>query len=65
MQANQTAILILSAVIVLGFGGVAIAWMVALPHTENRDIIMLIVGALATGYGQVIGYWFAKKGSDQ
>lgn len=66
MSTDKLAILILSAAIVLGFGGVVIAWMIYPPKADQSNILSALIGALAFGYGQVINYWFrSDKGSAQ
>lgn len=63
MTPLQIARVILSAIVVLGFGGVLIAWMVW-PPTAHSDVLSALVGALAAGYGQVISSWFSTKAGD-
>jgi VIT1/CCC1 family predicted Fe2+/Mn2+ transporter len=60
MSADRLAILILSAIVVLGFGGVLIAWMVFPPKTDS-NLLSALTGALAAGYLQVINYWFRSN----
>jgi hypothetical protein len=60
MTTEKTAQIILSSIIVLGFGGVLIAWMLYPPH-EQSNIMSALTGALAAGYLQVINYWFGAS----
>jgi hypothetical protein len=46
-------------VIVFGFGGVLIAWMIW-PPNEHSNVLSALVGALGAGYIQVINYWFTR-----
>jgi hypothetical protein len=56
---DKTATLILSAIVVFGFGGVLMIWMM-FPPTSHSDVLSALVGALAAGYLQVINYWFQR-----
>ena len=60
MSTDKLAILIMSAIIVLGFGGVLIAWMVYPPRADST-LLAGLTGALAAGYLQVINYWFRSN----
>jgi hypothetical protein len=59
MSTNEIARLVLSVVIVFGFGGVLIAWMIW-PPNEHSNVLSALVGALGAGYIQVINYWFTR-----
>ncbi len=59
MTTRDIAILILSAIIVFGFGGVLVAWMV-FPPAEQSNMLSALTGSLGAGYLQVINYWFSK-----
>lgn len=58
MPTNQIAMLAITALVVIGFGCIFIAWMVWPPHADQSNVISALVGALTSGYLQVIGYWF-------
>lgn len=60
MSADKLAVLIISAIVILGFGGVVISWMIYPPKTDN--LLAALIGALTSGYGQVIFYWFRPGG---
>ncbi len=62
MTSDKVALLILSAIIVFGFGGVLVVWMFYPPQGDS-NLFAGLTGALAAGYLQVIGYWFNKKDS--
>lgn len=59
MTPIETSRVILSSIVVLGFGGVLIAWMIW-PPTAHSDVLSALVGALGAGYLQVLNYWFTK-----
>ncbi|MCK1742201.1 hypothetical protein IVA80_15355 [Bradyrhizobium sp. 139] len=59
MQNNDLPILILSALIIIGFGLIFLAWMIW-PPAANSNVMSMMVGAIVSGYGQVIGYWFYR-----
>jgi hypothetical protein len=65
MSADTIIKLILSAIIILGFGGVLIVYMM-LPTTAaaQSNVAAVLLGALSGGYGTVIHYWFSPKGGD-
>ena len=62
MDGDKIAMLVLTVFVVFGFGMVLVAWMIWPPATHS-DVLSALVGALAAGYLQVIGYWFTKKTS--
>lgn len=57
---NQIAMLVISGLVVLGFGGVLIGWMFHPPAADGSNMLSAMIGALAGGYLQVINYWFKK-----
>ena len=59
---ERTTMIILSAVIILGFGGVLIMWFVWPPDEKDRTILAALATALCTGYLQVVNYWFPIGG---
>jgi hypothetical protein len=59
MESDKIAMLVLSGIVVLGFGSVLIAWMI-FPPQSNSNLLSAMVGSLAAGYMQVISYWFSK-----
>lgn len=61
MNAETTARMIITAIVVLGFGGVLIAWIIW-PPTEgtNSTILAGLAGVLGSGYLLVLNYWFGK-----
>jgi hypothetical protein len=62
MNTDKLAQIIISAIVVLGFGGVLVAWMVAPPHTgEGSNLLTALTTALGTGYLQVINFWFGAS----
>jgi uncharacterized protein YggT (Ycf19 family) len=63
MPTNQIAMLAITALVVIGFGCVFIAWMVWPPEAAQSNVISALVGALTTGYLQVINYWFSNRSS--
>lgn len=56
---EKLTMLIISGVVVLGFGSVLLAWM-AFPPKDQSQLLAGLTGALAAGYLQVINYWFTK-----
>lgn len=63
MTPIQTARVILSAIVVLGFGGVLIAWMVYPPQTRS-DLMSAMIATLGAGYLLVVNYWFSAKAGE-
>lgn len=59
MSPDKIPMLVISAIVVLGFGGVLIAWMI-FPPKESSNLLTALVTALGAGYLQVINYWFTK-----
>jgi hypothetical protein len=59
VTSEKLTMLIISAIVVIGFGGVLLAWM-AFPPRADSDLLAGLTGALAAGYLQVINYWFTK-----
>lgn len=57
MNPNQTTLTVISGIVVLGFGGVVMAWMVW-PPVVHSELLAALTAALCTGYLQVINYWF-------
>jgi hypothetical protein len=57
---KEIAMLVISAIVVLGFGGVLVAWMM-FPPKENTVILASLTTALGTGYLQVLNYYFMRK----
>ena len=51
--------LILSGIVVLGFGGVMSAYIIW-PPQENA-LIAAMIGVLGSGYLNVLGWWFSKS----
>ena len=49
----------LSAMFMLGFGGVLIVWIIYLPQTHS-DLMSAMIATLGAVYLQVINYWFSK-----
>ena len=62
MKPEEVTRLALAAMVVIGFSAVAIGWMYAPERpAANKDILLLIVGSLCTGYGTVLGYFFSRE----
>jgi hypothetical protein len=61
MKPDDIARYVLAALVVLGFSGVALGFIVTPKEAANRDIIMLVVGALCTGYGTVLAWFFPRR----
>ena len=59
MSADKTTMLALSAIVILGFGGVLVVWMIYPPKADS-NLLAGLTGALAAGYLQVINHWFTK-----
>jgi hypothetical protein len=57
---DKTATLILSGIVVFGFGFVLMLWMIW-PPIKHSDVLSALVGALAAGYLQVINFWFQRR----
>jgi hypothetical protein len=64
MTPRDIAILVLSAIIVFGFGRVLIAWIIYPPQTHS-DLMSAMIATLGAGYLQVINYWFSKPKEPQ
>jgi hypothetical protein len=62
MSTDKLAQVIISAIVVLGFGGVLVAWMIWPPQTkESIGLLSGLTGALGTGYVTVINFWFGSS----
>jgi hypothetical protein len=61
MPTNQIAMLAITALVVIGFGCIFIVWMIWPPVASQSNVISALVGALTSGYLQVIGYWFTNR----
>ena len=62
MKPEEITRLALAAVVIVGFSAVAIGWMYAPERpAANKDILLLIVGSLCTGYGSVLQYFFSRE----
>jgi hypothetical protein len=57
---RDTVLLILSAIIVFGFGMVVVGWFVYPPKVEST-MFGTLLGTLGSGYLIVLNYWFNKK----
>lgn len=57
---RDTVLLTLSALIVIGFGSVVVAWFIFPPKTEST-MFGTLLGTLGSGYLIVLNYWFNKK----
>jgi hypothetical protein len=60
MNTDSLVLLILSAIIVLGFGSVVLLWGF-FPPQGNANVLSVLTGALAAGYVQVIAHWFKRS----
>ncbi len=58
MTPEKITMLIISAIVVAGFGLVFVAWIWL--HSADDKVTPLLIGALTGGYLQVINYWFNK-----
>lgn len=64
MNPETLARVIITAIVVLGFGGVLIAWIVNPPvEAGNSTILAGMVGVLGSGYLNVLTWWFSKPES--
>jgi hypothetical protein len=66
VSTQTIARLVISAIVVIGFGSIVIAFLQlpAVPNAQSNFVSMLI-GALISGYLQVIHYWFTSGGEPQ
>ncbi len=62
MSPLDTARLIITAIVVLGFGGVLIAWIIYPPH-ETSNLMSALVSTVGAGYLLVLNYWFTGNRS--
>lgn len=62
MTSQQTAQVVISGIVVISFTAIVVAWMAFPPHAESQasNILSVVVGALAAGYGTVINFWFTR-----
>ncbi len=58
MTTEKLTMLVISGLVVLGFGCVLVGWMWL--HSVDDKVTPLLIGALTGGYLQVINYWFTK-----
>jgi hypothetical protein len=61
MKDDKTVVLIISAIVILGFGGVLIGWMLFPPSKDASPLLAALTTALGTGYLRVIEYYFGKS----
>jgi hypothetical protein len=61
MTTDKIAMLAITALVVIGFGCIFIAWMVWPPQAAQSNVASALVGAITTGYIQVINYWFSNR----
>jgi hypothetical protein len=62
MSTDKLAQVIISAIVVLGFGGVLVAWMIWPPQAAaSSNLLSGLTGALGAGYIQVINFWFGAS----
>ncbi len=61
MGTELLARLILSGIIVLGFGGVVSAYIIW-PPPERSELLTVLLTSLGLGYTTVILYWFTREG---
>jgi sugar phosphate permease len=59
MNTETLARLILSGIVVLGFGGVMSVYIIW-PPAENT-LIAAMIGVLGSGYLLVLNWWFSKS----
>lgn len=59
MSPEMTARVIITAIVVLGFGGVLIAWIIW-PPAAHSDILSGLAGVLGSGHLLVLNHWFGK-----
>lgn len=59
MSTELIARLAISALVIVGFGGVLIAWMIW-PPKQDSTMLASMVGALVSGYALVLTSWFKK-----
>lgn len=60
MTGEQITVAVLTALCLIGFAGISVAVLLMPERPANREIIMLVVGALCTNTGMVLGYWFKR-----
>lgn len=55
--------LVISAIVVIGFGSVVIVFLQlpAVPNAQS-NLVSMLLGALVSGYLQVIHFWFTGNG---
>jgi hypothetical protein len=59
MTTDKIAQLVISAIVVIGFGLVIVGWLVWPPQSQgNSNLLSGLTGALCAGYVQVVNYWF-------
>lgn len=58
--------LVISAIVVLGFGGVVIVFiMMPSAASAQSNIVSMLLGGMLGGYSSVIKYWFTGNGDQQ
>jgi Kef-type K+ transport system membrane component KefB len=63
-QLNNWGRVIVSAIVVLGFLSVTILYMTQkLNGSATPDILSILLGALATNFTAVVGYWIGSSAS--
>jgi hypothetical protein len=61
MKAKDLAQLILGALVVVGFFGLLVVLAVTTIPTENKDIMLMVVGGLIGSFVTVVGYYFGSS----
>jgi hypothetical protein len=61
MKAKDLAQLILGALVVVGFFGLLVVLAVTTIPTENKDIMLMVVGGIIGSFVTVVGYYFGSS----
>ena len=57
--------ILVSAIVTGGFVGMLYAVIASPIPAENKDVVMLLVGALTIAFGQVVNFWMGSSKSSQ
>ncbi len=64
-HAAIAAPVLVSAIVTAGFIGMLYIVTVKTIPAENKDVVMLLVGALTIAFGQVVNFWMGSSKSSQ
>jgi hypothetical protein len=61
MNTRLDGSVIVSCVVTIGFIGVLFLWLYRPIAVPNSEVLNVLVGTLAAGFGQVVNYWLGSS----